>query len=82
MGKACRANEDLEIAHFTNRGFSYWESQDRSDRRLFYATNNMLHALDARTGKLMDSKAAHAAVSSVARQEIRVRSHGTPWQAG
>jgi quinoprotein glucose dehydrogenase len=58
----------------TNRGFNYWESQDRSDRRLFYATNNMLHALDARTGKLVDSKAAHAAVCSVARQEIRVRS--------
>ena len=46
----------------TNRGFNYWESKDRSDRRLFYATNNMLHALDARTGKLVDSFGNHGSV--------------------
>ena len=46
----------------TNRGFNYWESKNRSDRRLFYATNNMLHALDARTGKLVDSFGNHGSV--------------------
>ncbi len=35
----------------TNRGINYWESADGSDRRLFYAANHFLIALDARTGK-------------------------------
>jgi len=35
----------------TNRGINYWESKDRSDRRLLYASNHRLRALDARTGK-------------------------------
>ena len=39
----------------SERGFTYWESKDRSDRRLFFATNNILHAVDARTGKLIES---------------------------
>jgi quinoprotein glucose dehydrogenase len=37
----------------TNRGINYWESKDRSDRRLFYASNHILHAIDARTGRLI-----------------------------
>jgi len=37
----------------TNRGINYWESQDRSDRRLFFAADHILHALDARTGQLI-----------------------------
>ena len=43
----------------SERGFSYWESPDRSDRRLFFATNNILHAVDARTGNLIDSFGDH-----------------------
>ena len=35
----------------TNRGINYWESQDRSDRRLLYCSNHFLRAIDARTGK-------------------------------
>ncbi len=35
----------------TNRGINYWESKDRSDRRLLFAANHMLQAIDARTGK-------------------------------
>lgn len=35
----------------TNRGINYWESKDRSDRRLLYASNHFLHAVDARTGR-------------------------------
>ena len=37
----------------TNRGMNYWESKDRSDRRLLYASNHFLHAIDARTGRLI-----------------------------
>jgi len=39
----------------TNRGINYWESKDRADRRLLFASNNQLHALDAHTGKLITS---------------------------
>jgi len=35
----------------THRGINYWESKDRSDRRLFYAANHFLRAIDARTGR-------------------------------
>src|SRR5918999_5866393 len=33
------------------RGINYWESPDRSDRRLLFQMNNYLQAIDARTGK-------------------------------
>lgn len=39
----------------TNRGLNYWESKDRSDRRLLFCSNHFLRALDARTGKLIAS---------------------------
>jgi quinoprotein glucose dehydrogenase len=39
----------------SHRGMSYWESKDRSDRRVFFAANNQLYALDAKTGKLVTS---------------------------
>ena len=35
----------------TTRGINYWESKDRSDRRLLFAANQLLRAIDARTGK-------------------------------
>ncbi len=35
----------------TDRGIDYWESKDRSDRRLLFAANHFLQAIDARTGK-------------------------------
>jgi quinoprotein glucose dehydrogenase len=35
----------------TSRGINYWESKDRSDRRLLFASNHVLQAIDARTGK-------------------------------
>jgi quinoprotein glucose dehydrogenase len=39
----------------TNRGINYWESADRSDRRLLFAADNFLEEIDARTGKsIMD----------------------------
>ncbi len=42
--------EDAEIKVITNRGINYWESKDGSDRRLLFASNHVLHAIDARTG--------------------------------
>jgi quinoprotein glucose dehydrogenase len=41
------------------RGANYWESKDRSDRRIFITSGGMLHAIDAQTGKLIDSFADH-----------------------
>jgi quinoprotein glucose dehydrogenase len=35
----------------TTRGINYWESRDRSDRRLLYSNNQLLHAIDAVTGE-------------------------------
>ena len=35
----------------TYRGINYWESKDRADRRLLFAANHALQAIDARTGK-------------------------------
>ena len=35
----------------TSRGINYWESSDRTDRRLLFASNHFLRAIDARTGK-------------------------------
>jgi quinoprotein glucose dehydrogenase len=46
----------------SERGFTYWESTDRSDRRLFFATNNILHAVNARTGNLIESFGDHGNV--------------------
>lgn len=39
----------------TARGINYWESKDRSDRRIFYCVSNYLVAIDARTGELIPS---------------------------
>ena len=41
------------------RGANYWESKDRKDRRIFVTTGGYLHAIDALTGKTVDSFADH-----------------------
>lgn len=38
-----------------DRGMTYWESMDRSERRLIFAANSYLQEIDARTGKLIPS---------------------------
>ena len=35
------------------RGISYWESQDRSDRRLIFGAGGTIRAIDARTGSVV-----------------------------
>jgi quinoprotein glucose dehydrogenase len=42
---------DLKTSLITNRGINYWESADRSDRRLIFAADNFLQEIDARTGQ-------------------------------
>jgi quinoprotein glucose dehydrogenase len=45
-----RWSHRAEAPIVTQRGISYWESSDRSERRLFYAAGSFLVALDPRTG--------------------------------
>lgn len=40
-----------QLRGIARRGINYWESQDRTDRRLLFQMNNNLQAIDARTGK-------------------------------
>jgi quinoprotein glucose dehydrogenase len=47
-GKELWIHADLRA--MTRRGVSYWESRDRSDRRLVFTTNNYLQEIDAKTG--------------------------------
>ena len=53
---------DPDTTLLTNRGLNYWESPDRSDRRLLFAVRNQLQAIDARTGKSIDSFGANGRV--------------------
>jgi quinoprotein glucose dehydrogenase len=39
----------------TDRGINYWESKDRSERRLLYSSNHSLRAIDAKTGTSIPS---------------------------
>ncbi len=39
----------------TSRGINYWESKDRRERHLLFASNHALRAIDARTGTLVTS---------------------------
>ena len=41
------------------RGANYWESQDRTDRRILVTSGGYLWAIDALTGKTVDSFADH-----------------------
>ena len=54
-GKEIWVHDTGSPRSITHRGLNYWESKDRSDRRIFYSVGNMLHALDARTGNPIES---------------------------
>ncbi len=45
------------------RGINYWESRDRSDRRLLFQLNSYLQAIDARTGKSITTFGNNGAVN-------------------
>ena len=46
----------------TNRGINYWESRDRKERRLLFASNHALRAIDALTGKPIESFGVNGSV--------------------
>jgi quinoprotein glucose dehydrogenase len=51
-GKELWAHEtDPTTTLITNRGINYWESPDGTERRLLFSCNNLLQAIDARTGR-------------------------------
>jgi quinoprotein glucose dehydrogenase len=54
-GKEIWAHPTPKGAGLSNRGLMYWESRDRSDRRVIYGANNRLCELDARTGNTITS---------------------------
>ncbi|HEX6546322.1 MAG TPA: PQQ-binding-like beta-propeller repeat protein, partial [Bryobacteraceae bacterium] len=43
------------ISKMRNRGLSFWESEDRSDQRIYVAADQYMYALDARTGNPVKS---------------------------
>jgi quinoprotein glucose dehydrogenase len=53
---------DPPASVITNRGINYWESKDRKDRRLLFAANHMLKAIEARTGKPVPTFGANGRV--------------------
>ena len=46
----------------TNRGINFWESRDGRDRRLLFVMDDLLQAIDARTGKSIESFGKNGAV--------------------
>ncbi|HVU22687.1 MAG TPA: PQQ-binding-like beta-propeller repeat protein [Opitutus sp.] len=46
----------------TRRGLNYWQNADGTDRRLLFAINNRLQAIDARTGLTVESFGDHGVV--------------------
>jgi quinoprotein glucose dehydrogenase len=52
-----------EIKIITNRGINYWQSKDGSERRLLFASNHFLRAIDARTGKTITTFGINGAVN-------------------
>ena len=42
---------EASLKIITSRGFNYWENADHKDRRILFASNHTLRALDATTGK-------------------------------
>lgn len=68
---------------FSHRGLMYWESKDRSDRRVLYIANNSLWAIDARTGNTIDSFGDHGSTDlrvGLGRDPASIRNigNGTP----
>ncbi len=52
----------IEEGRLANRGVSYWESQDRKERRLIVGAGGNLRAIDARTGSLLTTFGADGLV--------------------
>jgi len=53
---------ELMVGRFRNRGVMHWASSDGSDSRIYFAAKHRLHALDAKTGELIESFGAGGVV--------------------
>jgi quinoprotein glucose dehydrogenase len=54
-GKEIWTFSEPDTKVITNRGINYWQSKDGSERRLLFASNHFLRAIDARTGQTIAS---------------------------
>ena len=61
-GKELWVHDNGKVLSFSHRGLVYWESKDRSDRRILYVVNNNLCEVAARTGETIDSFGDHGNV--------------------
>ncbi len=57
----------------TTRGINYWESKDRTERRLLFSINSQLQAIDAVTGESIDSFGVNGKRRSSERASIAIR---------
>ncbi len=63
----------------TNRGINYWQSSDGKDRRLLFALEDTLQAIDARTGKSILSFGKNGIVDLQARAWGAIRRPCGAW---
>lgn len=54
-GKEIWVHDNGRVFGVSHRGLSYWQSKDGKDRRILFTASYLLHALDARTGALIES---------------------------
>ncbi len=53
--KSSEYNKDKKVFRGRSRGVTYWQSEDGTDRRIFHYVKNRVYAIDAKTGKLIDT---------------------------
>ena len=54
-GKELWVHQNNPPGRITSRGMNYWESKDRSERRLLFSSNQFLQTIDAVTGEPISS---------------------------
>ena len=62
-----------ELQGIAPRGINYWESKDRSDRRLIFQRNSYLEAIDAKTGQVDSHVRQPMAPSTCAKDSAATR---------
>jgi quinoprotein glucose dehydrogenase len=62
-GRELWTHAEPDTTIITNRGINYWESPDHRERRLLFASNHFLRAIDARTGETIRTFGSNGAVN-------------------
>lgn len=57
-----KGDKSLDLTQSSNRGVTYWTDHN-GDERIFYAAGPYLRAIDAKTGKLIDTFGTHGKVN-------------------